>query len=158
MSHQFEPLKNDLLLRAARGEKVERPPIWVMRQGGGGVAARAGLRLMGGGAIAGLVCGLLAAISKVYLCEFAEEVGGVGSGGRPHDSVREGVTLQGNADPGCLYGSRESITAIVENMVKGFWGAKKGWIANLGHGITPLVDPEDLRFYFQEIHRLAAVS
>lgn len=44
------------------------------------------------------------------------------------------VVLQGNADPGVLYGGREAITKLVEEMVKGFGGGKKGWIANLGHG------------------------
>ncbi|KAI4153836.1 MAG: hypothetical protein LQ340_002077 [Diploschistes diacapsis] len=63
------------------------------------------------------------------------------------------VVLQGNADPGVLYGGREAITKLVEEMVKGFGGGKKGWIANLGHGITPFVDPDDFKWFLQEIHR-----
>ena len=49
------------------------------------------------------------------------------------------VVLQGNADPGVLYGTHESITEVVENLVKGFgWKEKrKGWIVNLGHGKQP---------------------
>ncbi|KAL4792965.1 Uroporphyrinogen decarboxylase [Aspergillus venezuelensis] len=66
------------------------------------------------------------------------------------------VTIQGNADPGVLYGGREAITQAVETMVKGFEKGKQGWIANLGHGVTPFVKPEDLKFYFEEIHRLTA--
>ena len=30
----FPPLKNNLILRACRGEPVERVPIWIMRQAG----------------------------------------------------------------------------------------------------------------------------
>ncbi|KAK6440801.1 Uroporphyrinogen decarboxylase in heme biosynthesis [Oleoguttula sp. CCFEE 5521] len=67
-----------------------------------------------------------------------------------------GKVVQGNADPGVLYGGNAAITKVVQNMVDGFGGGKKGWIANLGHGITPFVKPDDLKFYFEEIHRLSA--
>lgn len=46
----------------------------------------------------------------------------------------KGKVLQGNADPGALYGGREAITRVIENMAEGFGGGRKGWIANLGHG------------------------
>ena len=45
-----------------------------------------------------------------------------------------GKVLQGNADPGVLYGGHAAITKVVEEMVQGFGGGKQGWIANLGHG------------------------
>lgn len=44
------------------------------------------------------------------------------------------VTLQGNMDPGILYGDRQAITAGVNTMVDGFFKERKGWVANLGHG------------------------
>lgn len=31
---EFPPLKNDLILKAAKGEPTERVPIWIMRQAG----------------------------------------------------------------------------------------------------------------------------
>lgn len=34
MSQNFPALKNDLLLRALKGEEIERPPVWMMRQAG----------------------------------------------------------------------------------------------------------------------------
>ncbi|KAK6079077.1 uroporphyrinogen decarboxylase [Seiridium cupressi] len=66
------------------------------------------------------------------------------------------VVFQGNADPAILYGTHENITSTVEHMVKGFGGGKKGWVANLGHGITPWVKPDDLRFYLSEVQRLSS--
>ena len=46
------------------------------------------------------------------------------------------VVLQGNADPGVLYGSHAAISETVKDMVEGFGWAKqkKGWMVNLGHG------------------------
>lgn len=51
------------------------------------------------------------------------------------------VVFQGNADPGCLYGTKAGITEAVEQMVKGFWVGNKGWIANLGHGEQASISP-----------------
>ena len=48
--------------------------------------------------------------------------------------ARGRVVLQGNADPGVLYGGKKAITTVVEDMVRGFGGGRQGWIANLGHG------------------------
>lgn len=92
------------------------------------------------------------------LCDSGYQVVGLDWLQNPDDAVRIAkgrVVLQGNADPGVLYGGKEAITAVVGDMVSGFGGGKQGWIANLGHGITPFVNPDDLKFFFQEIRRLA---
>ena len=47
--------------------------------------------------------------------------------------------LQGNMDPNVLYGPQANITKEVERIVKGFGGGKGGYIVNLGHGITPVL-------------------
>lgn len=93
------------------------------------------------------------------LCESGYDVVGLDWLHDPKEAMQIAkgrVTLQGNADPGVLYGSRESITKMAEHTVAGFGGGKKGWICNLGHGITPGVNPDDLRFFFEEIHRCAS--
>jgi uroporphyrinogen decarboxylase len=116
-------------------------------------------------------------------CSLGYDVVGMDWLHSPADAVKirgsRKVTFQGNADPGILYGTKEGITRAVQEMVDGFWAGSgnKGWIANLGHGkqrshmrwhecllltetlgITPGVDPENLRFYFEEIHRLTKSS
>jgi uroporphyrinogen decarboxylase len=70
------------------------------------------------------------------------------------------VALQGNVDPNVLYGGREAIEREVKRMCESFKeaDAPKGWIANLGHGITPGVDPEDLRFFFECVHKYSAAT
>ncbi|KAI1312522.1 Uroporphyrinogen decarboxylase [Xylaria venustula] len=78
----------------------------------------------------------------------------------PADAVKirgdRKIVFQGNADPGVLYGSQKSISETVKLMVEGFGGGKGGWIANLGHGVTPFVKPDDLKFYLEEIQRLTS--
>ncbi|KAH9956775.1 Uroporphyrinogen decarboxylase [Russula dissimulans] len=67
--------------------------------------------------------------------------------------------LQGNLDPNRLYGGREAIENGVRRMCATFRvGGRppKGWIANLGHGITPGVDPDDLRSFFEYVHKYSA--
>lgn len=75
------------------------------------------------------------------LCSLGYDVVGLDWLQDPVEAVRirgdRKIVFQGNADPGCLYGTKDAITGCVEEMVKGFYGGKKGgkgWIANLGHG------------------------
>jgi uroporphyrinogen decarboxylase len=69
------------------------------------------------------------------------------------------VCLQGNLDPPILHSGRAAIKEQVRELVwgkDGFYtvaneGKGGGWIANLGHGITPGVDPEDLRYFLERV-------
>jgi len=66
------------------------------------------------------------------------------------------VALQGNMDPNVLYGGRDAIEQAVKRMCSEF-GKEGGWIANLGHGITPGVDPEDVKWFFECVHKYSSV-
>jgi len=92
------------------------------------------------------------------VCDLGFDVVGVDWLHDPAEAVRirgrRNTVFQGNADPGVLYGSKASITEAVQGMVTGFWVGHRGWIANLGHGITPGVNPNNLKFFLEEIHRL----
>lgn len=69
--------------------------------------------------------------------------------------VQGRVSLQGNLDPNVLYGGREAIEREVIRMAKAFKSDSgvSRWICNLGHGITPGVDPEDLKWFFECVHK-----
>lgn len=54
--------------------------------------------------------------------------------------VGEKVALQGNMDPALLYASPARIREEVAQILKDF-GSGSGHVFNLGHGITPEVDP-----------------
>jgi uroporphyrinogen decarboxylase len=66
------------------------------------------------------------------------------------------VTLQGNLDPGIIYGSDETITRKVEEMIHGFGGGKQHYIINFGHGTHPFMDPKKIRHFLEECHRIGS--
>ena len=64
----------------------------------------------------------------------------------------ENVTLQGNLDPCALYSKRKNdLEPFVKELCTKF--GKKRWIANLGHGIYPDVDPEMMKAFVDLIHK-----
>jgi uroporphyrinogen decarboxylase len=65
--------------------------------------------------------------------------------------VGDRVALQGNLDPATLLASPEVIRREVQR-VKGDFGTHPGHIFNLGHGITPDVDPENVRVLVEAVH------
>ena len=58
--------------------------------------------------------------------------------------VGDKVALQGNLDPGALYGTEEFIQQEVTDILN-IYNNAPGHIFNLGHGIEPGVDPEKVK-------------
>ncbi|WP_193165812.1 uroporphyrinogen decarboxylase [Microbulbifer hainanensis] len=68
--------------------------------------------------------------------------------------VGDRVALQGNLDPAVLYAKPERIRAEVGAILQAF-GHGSGHIFNLGHGITPKVDPEHARAMIEAVIELS---
>ena len=71
------------------------------------------------------------------------------------ERVGDRVALQGNMDPTMLYASPERIREEVASILAGY-GNGSGHVFNLGHGITPEVDPENARVFIESVHELSA--
>lgn len=64
------------------------------------------------------------------------------------------VALQGNMDPAILYASptviREEVARILQS-----YGAGSGHVFNLGHGITPEVNPHNVTHFVEAVHEFS---
>jgi len=65
------------------------------------------------------------------------------------------VALQGNMDPTMLYASEKAIRAEVARILQSY-GHGSGHVFNLGHGITPEVDPKHAGIFINAVHELSA--
>ena len=70
--------------------------------------------------------------------------------------VGQHVALQGNMDPACLLAKPERIRQEVAHILQAF-GYGNGHIFNLGHGITPDVEPENVSVFIHAVHELSGL-
>lgn len=71
--------------------------------------------------------------------------------------IGEKVALQGNMDPSILYADPTVIRAEVKRILEAF-GEGSGHVFNLGHGITPGVDPEHVAVFVDAVHEFSSKS
>ncbi len=74
--------------------------------------------------------------------------------GRACARIGSKVSLQGNMDPSILYATPQSIRAEVGRILQDF-GPGNGHVFNLGHGITPDVDPQNVAVFVESVHELS---
>ncbi|AJD46771.1 uroporphyrinogen decarboxylase [Isoalcanivorax pacificus W11-5] len=74
--------------------------------------------------------------------------------GQARQRVGDRVALQGNMDPAVLYASPEAIRAEVKRILTDF-GPHNGHVFNLGHGITPQVDPAHAGVFINAVHEFS---
>jgi uroporphyrinogen decarboxylase len=70
------------------------------------------------------------------------------------EQVGDRVALQGNLDPWALYAPPERIRAEVAAVLASY-GHGTGHVFNLGHGITPEVDPDHVSVLVDSVHALS---
>ncbi|TQV72647.1 uroporphyrinogen decarboxylase [Exilibacterium tricleocarpae] len=75
--------------------------------------------------------------------------------GAARSLVGDRVALQGNMDPAVLYAAPARIRAEVAAILASY-GRGPGHIFNLGHGITPQVDPAHAGVFIEAVHELSA--
>lgn len=70
------------------------------------------------------------------------------------------VALQGNLDPATLYGSpdaiRNEVRRALDSYRDGNGGSRECHVFNLGHGMSPDMDPEHVAVLVDEVHRHSA--
>jgi uroporphyrinogen decarboxylase len=73
---------------------------------------------------------------------------------RARERVGDKVALQGNMDPAVLRADPVVIEQQVAAILRGF-GQGSGHIFNLGHGITPDIDPEHVKVFIDAVHKFS---
>jgi uroporphyrinogen decarboxylase len=74
--------------------------------------------------------------------------------GQVRENIGDRVALQGNMDPAILKTNPEVIRKEVKAIL-GSYGHGPGHVFNLGHGITPDIDPENAGAFINAVHELS---
>lgn len=75
--------------------------------------------------------------------------------GAAHHRVGDKVALQGNMDPAILRAKPEVIRGEVKRIL-GSFGQNDGHVFNLGHGITPDINPDNAKIFIDAIHEFSS--
>jgi len=74
--------------------------------------------------------------------------------GAAKDRVGSKVALQGNMDPAVLRSDRSGIESEVKTILKSF-GEGQGHVFNLGHGVTPDINPDNVKIFIDAVHQFS---
>ncbi|MDX1549661.1 uroporphyrinogen decarboxylase [Novilysobacter spongiicola] len=120
-----------------RGDGVERAPLILFGKGNGAYVAE----------LADTGTDAVGVDWTIELGEAARRSGGK-------------VALQGNLDPVTLYASpdaiRREVGRALDSYRDGNGGSREGHVFNLGHGMSPDMDPEHVAVLVQAVHELSA--
>ena len=75
--------------------------------------------------------------------------------GAAHHRVGDKVALQGNMDPAILRAKPEVVRGEVKRIL-GSFGQNDGHVFNLGHGITPDINPDNAKIFIDAVHEFSS--